>query len=227
VRVLRALDVDFAVLQEATDPAVVRELALATASRVVLQAPGRSVAMLGRQEPLEARWRSLAPGRTASDVHLEGGIRILGVHLTAGLSQRGERRRVMEVGRLLAIADEGVGSRRTTIIGDLNAVAPGDVPLVADMPRWIRLLLRVDGGITTSAVERILAAGFVDAFRRLHPTGMGATIPAAAPVVRLDYVLTGSDLTDAVSACDIGAARREDLVMASDHLPVVVEFAPA
>jgi endonuclease/exonuclease/phosphatase family metal-dependent hydrolase len=226
-RVLRELDVDLAVLQEATDPAVVRELALATASRVVLQAPGRSVAVLGREEPLEARWRSLAPGRTASDVHLEGGIRILGVHLTAGLSQRGERRRVTEVGRLLSIAGEGAGIERTAIVGDLNAVAPGDVPMVAGMPRWIRLLLRVDGGITTSAVERILAAGFVDAFRRLHPTSAGATLPAAVPLVRLDYVLTGRDVTDAVGACDIGSARREDLVMASDHLPLVVELASA
>lgn len=226
-RVLRALDVDLAVLQEATDPTVVRELALATASRVVLQAPGRSVAVLSRNEPLEARWRWLAPGRTASDVQLEGGIRILGVHLTAGLSRRGERRRIMEVGRLLSIADEGAGADRTAIVGDLNAVAPGDAPVIASMPRWIRLLLRVDGGITTAAVERILAAGFVDAFRRLHPTGGGATLPAAAPVVRLDYILTGRDLAAAVSACDIGSARHDDLVLASDHLPVVAELASA
>ena len=167
-----AIDADVVVLQEATDPTVVRFVADTLGARVVINAPGRSVAVMSRLGAVEGRWHRMARARSFAEVDLpELGFRILAVHLSAGLSARGERRRLREVDRLLAVADAAPGPERTLIAGDLNAIATGDVPDVAALPRWIRLLLRVDGGIGTLVVDRLLADGFVDAFRTCHPTG--------------------------------------------------------
>ncbi len=221
-RVLGTISPDVTVLQEATDPAVVRSLADATGSLVVLQAPGRSVAVLSRVDWDAAAWRAVGPARAVADVELACGIRVLGAHLSAGLSQRGERRREAEVRVLLAAAPSG--PRPTVIAGDLNAIAPGDRPILADLPRWIRVLLRFDGGITTAAMHRLLAAGYVDTFRHLHPDDHGTTMPALAPSVRLDYLLLTPQLLPAVAWCRVGEADPDDLVAASDHLPVVAEL---
>jgi endonuclease/exonuclease/phosphatase family metal-dependent hydrolase len=222
-RVLGEIAPDVAVLQEATDPAVVQTIADATGSRVVLQAPGRSVAVLSRLDWHAADWRFVAAGRAVADVELAGGVRLLGAHLTAGLSRRGERRREAEARALLAAM--GPGSTAPTILaGDLNAIAPGDRPVVAALPTWIRVLLRVDGGIGTTAMRSLLAAGYVDAFRTLHPDDPGLTMPAMAPSVRLDYVLVSPDLAAAVVACRVGGPDATELAAASDHLPLVAEL---
>jgi endonuclease/exonuclease/phosphatase family metal-dependent hydrolase len=222
-RVLGAIDPDVAVLQEATDPDVVRMLADATGSEVVLHTTANSVAILTRRAWREARWHAIAPRRFAAEVDLACGVRILGVHLSAGLSSRGERRRALELERLLAVAGEGPAGG-TIIAGDLNAIAPGDNPAVSDLPRWIRILLRFDGGIATTVVERVLDAGFVDAYRQHNPGDPGTTMPAIAPSVRLDYLMLGPALATAVEWCRVGVAEPADLVIASDHLPVVAEL---
>lgn len=222
-RVLGAIRPDVAVLQEATDPAVVRLLADATGCRVALQAPGRSVAVLSRLDWHDARWHPVGTGRSVADVDLACGVRLLGAHLSAGLSRRGERRREAEIEALLAVA--GVADRDPTVIaGDLNAIAPGDTPRLADLPRWIRVLLRFDGGIGTSVMARVLAAGYVDAFRRLNRLDPGTTMPAIAPSVRLDYLMLGPALAPVTEWCRVGGADRADMVAASDHLPVVAEL---
>ena len=92
--VVQGLDPDVTVLQEATDPRVVRYVADAAGARVVIHAPGRSVAMLSRVATTEARWHRMARARNFVEVELaDAGIRVIGVHLSAGLSGRGERRR--------------------------------------------------------------------------------------------------------------------------------------
>lgn len=221
--VLGQLESDVTVLQEATDPAVVGFLAEATGGRVVLQAPGRSVAVLSRVEWRSAAWRVVAPGRAVADVELASGIRVLGAHLSAGLSWRGERRREVEAGGVLAVAGSA-DARPTIIAGDLNAIAPGDRPVIADLPAWIRILLRMDGGIGTTVIQRLLDAGYVDAFRRLHPDDPGTTMPASAPSVRLDYLLLTRRLAASLAWCRVGGADPGELAAASDHLPVVAEL---
>ena len=222
--VLKTLDADVTVLQEATDRAVVDWLADATGSVVSIAERGRSVAVLTRG-PAQAgagRWHRLPTGRSFAEVHLpERGIRLLGVHLSAGLSRRGERRRAVEVEALLAVAADPPGPDRTLIIGDLNAISPSDALSVATLPAWIRLLLRIDGGISTRVIARVLDGGFVDAYRLLHPTESGGTLPAVAPTVRLDYVMLGRSLAPAVASCRIGDASLPMMLAASDHLPLV------
>ena len=220
--VLKTLDADVTVLQEATDRGVVDWLADATDSNVSIAEAGRSVAVLARSPAPQGRWHRLPTGRTFAEVDLpECGIRLLGVHLSAGLSGRGERRRAIEVDRLLAVAAEPPGPARTLIVGDLNAISPSDALSVATLPAWIRLLLRIDGGISTRVIGRVLADGFVDAYRLLHPTEAGGTLPAAAPTVRLDYVMLGQSLVPAVASCRIGDASLPMMLAASDHLPLV------
>jgi endonuclease/exonuclease/phosphatase family metal-dependent hydrolase len=220
--VLQSLDADVTVLQEATDRRVVDWLADATDAQVSIAEPGRSVAVLARSPAGAGRWHRLPTGRTFAEVDLpDWGIRLLGVHLSAGLSGRGERRRAVEVDRLLTVAADPPGPARTLIIGDLNAISPSDALSVATLPAWIRLLLRIDGGISTRVVGRLLADGFVDAFRLLHPTEPGGTLPAAAPTVRLDYAMLGPSLVPTVASCGIGGASMPMMLAASDHLPLV------
>ena len=116
------------------------------------------------------------------------------------------------------------GSR--VLVGDLNSVARGDAPRVAAMPLWLRLLLRFDGGIRTDVQDRLAAAGWVDAFRRLHPDEPGFTLPAPEPQVRLDYVLVPRDLLASVREC-APASDAPLVARASDHLPLVAVFGPA
>ena len=220
--VLRTLDADVTVLQEATDRRVVDWLAKATGSDVSLGERGRSVAVLARAPAGSARWHRLPTGRTFAEVDLpDRGIRLLGVHLSAGLSGRGERRRATEVDRVLAVAADPPGPSRTLIIGDLNAISPSDVLSVATLPAWIRLLLRIDGGISTRVISRVLADGFVDAFRLLHPAEPGGTLPVVAPTVRLDYVMLGRSLVPALTSCSVGDGSLPVMLAASDHLPLL------
>jgi len=109
---------------------------------------------------------------------------------------------------------------RTVLMGDFNSIAPGDEPLVARMPFWLRMLLRFDGGIRTDVLRRLETAGWVDAYRRLHPDKPGFTLPPGAPSVRLDYLLAPETLIPKVTSCDPadGIALVE---RASDHLPLV------
>ncbi len=223
--VVQALDADVTVLQEATDPKVVQYVADAAGAEVVIHAPGRSVALLSRIPTRAARWHRMARARNFVEVELdEVGIRLLGVHLSAGLSGRGERRRAREIEHVLQVAGEPPGAGRSVIAGDLNAIAPGDVSAIARLPAWIRLMLRVDGGIGTVVIGRVLGDGFADAYRRLHPDVVGPTMPAAAPSVRLDYLMLGPELAPTVVACGHSTVEPSLLWAASDHLPLVADL---
>jgi exonuclease III len=91
------------------------------------------------------------------------------------------------------------------------------------MPFWLQLLLRLDGPIRTDVLDRLLSAGWVDVFRRLHPDEPGYTLPAAEPHVRLDYLLASPALLPRIERCE--PAAHEDLARASDHLPLVAVIA--
>lgn len=223
--VLRDVDADVVVLQEATRPDVVGWLAGELGAPHVVVAPHRSVAMLARLPLDDVRWHALPTGRSFVEACVPtASVRIIGVHLTAGLSGTGERRRAREMAALLAVVDDHPGLAQTLIAGDLNAIAPSDSPAVSSLPLWIRLLLRADGGIGKAVVQRCLDHGFVDAFRRFHPSDAGATLPAARPSVRLDYFLLGPDLAGRAVRCDLAGLDARLLARASDHLPLILDL---
>lgn len=219
--VLADLEPDVVLLQEATDPAAVDRIARAAGLAHVYQRPGWSVAALLREPARAQAWHR--PGRPHGFLEVspagDPALRLVGLHLPAGLSARGEGARLRAVDTLLGWTGGGADDE-TVLMGDLNAVARGDVPRVASMPFWLRMLLRFDGGIRTDVHDRLAAAGWVDAFRHLHPDAPGFTLPAGEPQVRLDYALVPRAMVDRIVACgpaqDVPLAAR-----ASDHLPLL------
>ena len=168
----------------------------------------------------------MARARNFVEVELaETGVRVIGVHLSAGLSGRGERRRLPEIDRVLQVADAPPGAGRTLIAGDLNAVAPGDLSAVARLPAWIRLLLRVDGGIGTTVVARVLGEGYTDAYRRLNPDVVGPDDAGGGPErpPRLPDARRRTSRRRWWPAAH-GGLEPSLLWAASDHLPLVVDL---
>lgn len=221
--VLAPFDPDVVVLQEAIEPAIVERIARELGLPAVTARRGASVAAITRTPPATARWHADGPGHGFLELRPQSpAVRIIGVHLTAGLSMRGEGRRLRQTERLLRLAaDESAPP--TALVGDFNAVAPGDGPFVRTMPLWIRALLRFDGGIQTAAMTSVQRAGFVDAYRLCHPDGPGGTLPAAAPSVRLDYVMLDRSFAATLTDCRVPTADGT-AALASDHLPVIAEF---
>jgi exodeoxyribonuclease-3 len=222
--VLASLRPDVVFLQEATNPVAVDRIAHMAGMTHVYRRPGWGVAGLTREPVRGHAWHR--PGRARGFLELvpahgdaDPPLRLLGHHLPAGLSQRGERARLRSIDELLAWSG-GRADDNTLLIGDLNSVARGDVPTIRAMPFWLRLLLRVDGGIRTDAQDRLAAAGWVDAFRHLHPDAPGFTMPAHAPQVRLDYALVPAGLLPLVRTCE-PAADVPLVGRASDHLPLL------
>jgi endonuclease/exonuclease/phosphatase family metal-dependent hydrolase len=232
--VLGALDADVVVLQEATDAAVVSWLSGAVGLPHAIAERGRSVALLTRLDVATSAWHVARPGRAALDVRLrtrqsdgeDPDLRVVGVHLSAGLSRRGERLRQVEVAGLLAALGP-TAAHDAWLVGDLNSVAPGDGPRTRGMPIWLRILLRVDGGIRTDVLARLAAHGWVDGFRRLHADEPGYTLPPADPSVRLDYVLAPGGEVGRLVACSPvePSAAGGRVRVASDHLPLLAEIA--
>ena len=241
--VLHSTEPDLVVLQEAVDPDVVAWLGSELDLPEVVAEAGRSVAALSRVPLADPAWHAARPGRSFLELSLpDRDLRVFAVHLSAGLSGRGERRRAIEAEQLLLrVAAAPDGGRRSVLVGDFNAIARGDGPTVARLPMWIRILLRFDGGIRNEVMTTLLGRDFVDAFRVLHPTEPGCTMPAVDPSVRLDYALIGAGLVDALRACaplsvdDVSGgtvtgdavaagpvdALRRALPLASDHLPLL------
>ena len=219
-----SLKPDLVLLQEATNPMAVERLARDAGFGHVLQQTGWSVAALAREPPVSHTWHRPPRGRGFLEVEPAGGrgLRFLDVHLPAGLSLRGERARLRHVDALLEVMGGATGPS-TSLLGDFNSVAPGDEPRVAAMPFWLRLLLRFDGGIRTDVLRRLLDAGWVDAYRHLHPTDAGFTLPPGAPSIRLDYLLVPELMLSRVARCE-PASTLPLVDRASDHLPLVVEL---
>jgi len=219
-RVVSALEPDVVVLQEATNPHAVDRLAHEAGFRHVLRRPGWSVAWLGREAPRFHTWHRPIRSRGYLEVEpARSDLRIVGVHLPAGLSARGERARLRYVEAMLPTLG-GRADARTLLVGDLNAVSRGDSLRVARMPFWLRLLLHFDGGIRTDVLDRLVEAGWIDAFRRLNPDLPGYTLPPRAPQVRLDYLLVPEPLITAVASC-APVTDHPNVTRASDHLPLL------
>lgn len=71
-------------------------------------------------------------------------------------------------------------------------------------------------------------ADYVDCFRKLQPGAEGFSCPSAAPAGRIDYIFASPELAQTLTFCHIpteGNGISGEL--ASDHLPVVADFAVA
>jgi exodeoxyribonuclease-3 len=112
------------------------------------------------------------------------------------------------------------GERPHLVVGDLNSLAPDD-PVGTPPPGVAKRGDAVEGA-PRPAIRQLLAGGYVDCYRTLHPGVPGYTYPADAPWLRLDYVFACPRLAGRLRACDI--IESAETAQASDHLPIWAAF---
>jgi len=226
--VIRACEADVVVLQEATDPAVVGRLAAAAGMEQCASRKGESLGFLSRRKVRQFGWHKPRISRHAFlEIELpDTEVRIFGIHLSAVHAAWTERRRTEELRALLkGIARHQQGFHVLT--GDFNTLAPGELLDFRKLPGRLRALVWLSGGkVRWRTIQIILDAGYLDAYRFLHPKVPGFTFPTWEPHVRLDYLFIPVRHTPQLKSCevlDLPGARE-----ASDHFPVlsVVEVPP-
>jgi exodeoxyribonuclease-3 len=222
--VVRACEPDLVLLQEATRPDVVEQLASACAMTSWAAYPGRSVGYLSRLPIAEHCWHRTRPTRrTFLELKLPGSeFRVFGVHLTAVHSNWTERVRVRELTALLV----GVRLHQQgfhVVLGDFNTLAPGSTLDVSRLPPRLRAIVWLTGRkIRWRTVQLMLDASYVDVYRSLHPAEPGLTFPTWGPQLRLDYVFVPSAWQSRVRSC--APVEVPGVKEASDHLPLMVEL---
>jgi endonuclease/exonuclease/phosphatase family metal-dependent hydrolase len=216
---------DVVVLQEATRPEVVEQLAAATEMPFWASSEGHSVAFMSRGKARHEWHRPAASRRAFLEIVPEGEpLRIFGVHLSAVHSNWTEKRRVRELRAVLAgIADHQHGFHVVT--GDFNTIAPGETLDLAKLPPRLRAFVYLTGRkIRWETIQIMLDASYVDGYRSLHPADPGFTLPADDPHVRLDYVFLPQPFAARLQSCTV-VNGTPVAASASDHLPLLTELA--
>jgi exodeoxyribonuclease-3 len=219
---IRRGDPDIVMLQEATDPQVVAELAELTAMPHWGSQRGESAGFISRIKPAMHAWhRFREMQRAVLQIDLDG-ARIYNIHLRATHSNYTERGRMREVRALLDGLRPDMGEFHL-LAGDFNTLAPGELLDMQKLPMRYRLLAMVLGGrVTYRAIQIMLDAGYVDCYRMLH-TEPGFTFPAWEPNVRLDYFFTPQQWEQHVRRCDVLSGMNEP-ARATDHLALIAEI---
>jgi|KBSSwiStaDraftv2_1062776.scaffolds.fasta_scaffold32660_2 exodeoxyribonuclease-3 len=220
---------DVVIFQEASNPNVIARLAAETGMKHWAAKRGRSVGFMSRFGITQHGWRQPAPSRRAFlEVELERSdvdgidVRIYGLHLSALHSNWTERVRMAELKAMLAeIAEDGDGL--SVVLGDFNTLAPGEKLDVNRLPPHLRILAWLGGQtIRWQTIQVMLDAHYVDAYRSLHPLDPGHTFPTWDPHLRLDYAFFPATAAERLQRCEVVGGPAASI--ASDHLPLLVEF---
>jgi exodeoxyribonuclease-3 len=224
-RIINACAPDLVLLQEATRPDVIQQLAVLTGMSDGRAFARQSLGYLSREPVVQASWHQPRFSHHAFVEVMPAGraLRLFGVHLSAVHSAWTERRRLYELRALLhSIADRTEGLH--VLAGDFNTLAPGATLDVGRLPLRLRPFVWLSGGrIKWRTIQTVLDTGYADAFRLKHPDDPGFTVPAGNPQVRLDYAFVPAAYTDRILRCDV--VRHPDVPHASDHHPVVLDLA--
>ncbi len=223
-RVINACAPDLVLLQEATQPQVIAQLATRTGMVDYRTYRRQSLAFMSRLPVEQASWHRPRFSHHAFVEVVPAGaaLRVFGVHLSAVHAAWTERRRVYELRALLrTVAGHQHGLH--VLAGDFNTLAPGALLDTSRLPFRLRPLLWLSGGrVKWRTVQTVLDAGYVDAFRLQHTDTPGFTMPARDPHVRLDYAFIPASYGDRIVRCDV--VMHPDAAAASDHLPVVLDL---
>ncbi len=227
--VLTHVEADVIGLTEADDPAVVATLAERLGfEHIWAKGSGdRHIATLSRYPVAEwqiYRTPPLTQAVLETRLALPGGpISIYNAHFLPTLLLPFEVRRWQAVGKLLQV----IRSRQPgphLIMGDLNAIAPGDRVLQRNNPARMRRLMALQLNIIFRlALPRLLKAGYTDCFRHLYPTADGFTWMPGNRTTRYDYILADPTMAARLQTCRI-IDDTEAVCTASDHLPLLAEF---
>jgi|SRR5690606_37077102 len=223
-RVITDAAPDIVVFQEATNPAVIEQIAARAGMTEWAAKPDVSLGFAARVPVASHRWHRPRGSRHAFlELELPTGERVFGVHLSAVHAAWTEYRRVRELGALLAAIEQHQHGFHV-LAGDFNTIGPTDVFDRMALPRRLRALVWLSGGqIRWRTISTILTNGYADVYRALHGDVIsGFTFPTWRPHVRLDYVFAPAGHASRFTSCEVFThdAARE----ASDHYPVVVEW---
>jgi endonuclease/exonuclease/phosphatase family metal-dependent hydrolase len=219
-RVISVCAPDLVLLQEATRPDIVADLARRTGMADWRAYPNQSLGFLSRAPVASASQHHPRFSRHAFIEVAPAGerVRLFGVHLSALHAAWTERRRLMEVRALL----RGIGRHQHgfhVLAGDFNTVAPPEDIDLRRLPLRLRPFVWLSGGrVRWRVVQTVLDAGYTDSYRLQHALAPGHTMPSWDPHVRLDYVFVPAAFADRVEQCDV--VTHPDAAAASDHLPV-------
>ena len=221
--VIRAASPDLVVLQEAQFPHAVRRIASAADMPHCAARPGESLAFLSARPIERHEWHQPRLSRHAFLEIVPAGdaCRIFGVHLSAVHAAWTEQRRIFELrALLLGIARHQHGPH--LLVGDFNTLAPGEQFDFRKLPPRLRALVWLSGGrVRWRTIQKVIEAGYVDAYRAAHAEDPGFTFPTWDPHVRLDFAFLPKALADRVRACEVVPAP--DAKAASDHLPLRID----
>jgi len=204
-RVLRDQRADVVALQEANDRAAVERLAEALDMELVYGDANSEFGVAWLSRPAVARSRNHrlpVLEKTLLEIQVDG-VRLCTTHLSAGRLHEHEPQRVAEAEAILA----EVGATADVLVGDFNAVHPGDE--IGTPPPEDEL-----EHVSRRPIELVLAAGLVDSFRELHPGDRGWTFVAWHPWARLDYVFARRR----PRSCEVVETN------ASDHFALVADL---
>ena len=226
-QVIRNVDPDLVVFQEATDPDLISRLAAATSLPFWAARREHSIGYISRLETAHHEWHYPAGAKHSflEIVPADSETRIFGLHLSSMFSKWSERRRVREIQALLK-SIERYQEGFHVLVGDFNTLAPGEVLDVRRMPAWIRGLVWLSGrDIQRDTIQHIKDSGYVDGYRRLHPDEKGYTFPVWDPHLRLDYVFVPKGFAGRLALCEvINGDRDVHSLKASDHFPLLAQI---
>ena len=229
LKVLISIEADAILLTEASNDEVLRQISSEMEMEYVKTEGTQShLAFLSRVPILD--WNSYCPKyinralleiRLAFSPHQE--IAIYGLHLQCHYFSWNERQRLLELDTYL----QYIKSRKPSshlLLGDFNAVAPGDKFDRNRLPLKEKLMLGWERGRTYhDAIQKLHTESYVDCFRRLHPGEDGFTLPTGMPHVRLDYVFADPLLAASLKDCAV-VTSPDETVDASDHYPLAATF---
>jgi exodeoxyribonuclease-3 len=228
--VLAHMQADVIGLTEADDAQIVARLADCLGyHHVWAEGSGeRHIALLSRYPILDWRIYNRPPLTQAvlqTTVEVpDGRLTLYNVHFLPYLLLPFELHRWRAAGALLKV----IGQQQPgphLIIGDLNAIGPGDRVLQHLNPPRMRRTMRWQFGLVFKlAIPRLLRAGYVDCFRRLHPHADGFTwYTRGQRTTRYDYILADEVMSGRLCACRV-VDEIEAIPQASDHFPLLAEF---
>jgi exodeoxyribonuclease-3 len=222
--VIRHVEPDLVVFQEASRPHVIEAVAAQTGMSTWAARQGHSTGFISRLEISHYEWHRPPGGRHPFLEIVPAGaeFRVFGLHLSAVHSNWTERRRARELRALLgAIAHQQEGFH--VLMGDFNALAPGELLEVRRLPMRLRPFVWLSGGdIRREAIKLMLDGGYVDGYRLLHPADQGFTFPTWDPHVRLDYVFVPAAFASRLKDCQV-VTGVPIAAQASDHFPLLAQ----
>jgi len=152
-----------------------------------------------------------------------GPITIYNAHFLPYLLLPFEIRRLQAVNRLIKLIESREPNPHL-IIGDLNAIGPGDRVLQRNNPpRMKRVMALQFRLIFRLAIPRLLKAGYTDCFRALHPDKNGFTWWTINPTTRYDYIMADHEMRRRLKSCVVVDDIKQ-VYQASDHFPLLSIF---